>query len=134
MKLGVTRRRKILLFEKSSRSNHDPVSKDAARYAAAGKRLKIGDGSEFYPLLLCVVNDCTGEGMLAYILDARGQPKQAFRGAAAFWRHADGAHYGFSFGQRARLVDHQGVDFGKHFKSLGISNQDARLCAAAHRD
>jgi hypothetical protein len=49
-----------MLSEKSTRSDNDHVSPDAALYAAAGKGLEIGDSGEFYALLFCAANDCTG--------------------------------------------------------------------------
>ncbi len=70
--------------------------------------------------------------MFAPALQTGGEPQQAGFVVTGGRLHAH--QFGFAFGQRAGLVDHQGIDLAQHLDRFGVLEQDAAGGAFAHRD
>src|SRR5205807_7959120 len=70
--------------------------------------------------------------MLACSFHARCEPQQSFLAEAPSFENTYRSDAGLAFGERARLIHDQRVDFGERFKSFSVAYQHTRMRAAAN--
>ena len=102
--------------------------------ALAGDRAEVGGRSDRDPSLFGGGDDGRCQGMLARALERSREPQQVGLGAAS--QGNDRGDLGLALGQRAGLVDHDGVDLLQPLERFRVLDQDAqaRAAADAHHD
>ena len=84
------------------------------------------------PALFGGGDDGRRQGMLARALERGREPQQVGLGSAG--QRDDRGDLGLALGQRAGLVDHDGVDLLQPLERFGVLDQDAQARAAADAD
>ena len=103
-----------------------------AAHALSGERLETRRLAQRDPPLLAAADDRGGERMLASALEGRGEPQQR---RLVHTLERDHSHeLRLALGERARLVDDEGVDFAHDFDRLGVPEEHAEGCRLAGGD
>ena len=84
----------------------------------------------FQPALLRGVHHGARHGVGEVLFQAGGEAKHFLFGPAVGGKHA--GQLGLGFGQRARLVEHDGVGLGEGLEILRALHHNARLRGVAH--
>jgi hypothetical protein len=113
-------------------AQHDPAPFHDAHDAAPSRRAEVGRLRERHVPGLGRPQDRVGQRMFAAALQAGGQPQQ--RRLVQTADRLDRGHARPALGQRAGLVDHQGVDTSQPLERLGVTEQHAGVRAAANAD
>src|SRR3984893_19543041 len=119
-----------VLFSHQPRfAERDLAAVDGPGRPLAGGRREIARLAEPQAALLGRVQDRLCQRMLAAALDAGGEPQQF--GLVDTVSANDRDYLGLTLGERAGLVEHDGVDALEPLQRLGVADQDARMRAAA---
>src|SRR5713226_8502016 len=108
-------------------AKQDRLVFDFARHALAGGRVEIRRLTQAKIPLLGRTHDRVGKGMFTRSFDAGCEPKDFVLLKSSSRDDRDDPR--LAFGQRPRLVDHQGVDPFQALKGFGVLDQDAGLGA-----
>ena len=119
-------------LHQTRRAEHDVAAIDAALDALARDGLEGFRRRQLKSARFGALDDGLGQGMLARLLQARGQAQEhAFVEAV---ERRDVGEDGLAFGERACLVDDDGIDGCQPLQRLGIFDEDALARAASSRN
>src|SRR5207302_1716806 len=119
-------------FQESQGPDKDSIFAHASFRSAARSCAELADFGKFDSLLFCRIHDGARQWMLACSFHARCEPQQSFLAEAPSFENTYRSDAGLAFGERARLIHDQRVDFGERFKSFSVAYQHTRMHAAAN--